>query len=188
MRPAGKGLFAWAAVTPGAVLCTLSRRRASLYVGSAYAASAAPRRRSEAGSAARPLVRRSRIFREVRRQPVADHPMRSSDAASPGQGVESPWPGRPADRRWTIPCVPLPSAAWEEIRNSLGLSLREFEIALHVMKGLSEVEIADHLGSSPSTVHTHLERIYRRLGIRSRCALVARLFGTYVRLGEGDDG
>jgi pSer/pThr/pTyr-binding forkhead associated (FHA) protein len=52
-----------------------------------------------------------------------------------------------------------------------GLSAREWEVAVHVARGLTNVEIAKTLGISRRTVATHLERIYERLGIHSRAAL-----------------
>lgn len=60
------------------------------------------------------------------------------------------------------------------------LSAREREVAQHVARGLTNVEIAAALGISRRTVATHLERIYERLGIHSRAALanlVARTDG-----------
>jgi pSer/pThr/pTyr-binding forkhead associated (FHA) protein len=57
----------------------------------------------------------------------------------------------------------------------LGLSAREWEVAVEVARGLTNVEIANNLGISRRTVATHLERIYERLGIHSRAALAHRI-------------
>lgn len=51
------------------------------------------------------------------------------------------------------------------------LSPREREVALHVARGLTNVEVATALGVTRRTIATHLERIYERLGIHSRAAL-----------------
>jgi DNA-binding CsgD family transcriptional regulator len=78
--------------------------------------------------------------------------------------------------------IPLPPDAWREIRWFLGLSPREFEIALLITEGLGENEIAALLDRSTHTVHTHMGRMYLKLGVSSRCALVAQLFRAHVAL------
>jgi DNA-binding NarL/FixJ family response regulator len=45
-----------------------------------------------------------------------------------------------------------------------------------VAKGLSNGAIAGQLVVEPSTVRKHLENVYRKLGVSSRTAAVARLF------------
>ncbi|KIL38884.1 hypothetical protein SD70_23790 [Gordoniibacillus kamchatkensis] len=55
------------------------------------------------------------------------------------------------------------------------LSKREMEVARLVAEGLTNIEIAEVLMISPRTVSTHLENIYRRLGINSRASLVKYL-------------
>jgi DNA-binding CsgD family transcriptional regulator len=52
------------------------------------------------------------------------------------------------------------------------LSPRELEIVQLVVEDLTNAEIAERLIISPRTVTTHLDRIYARLGINSRTALV----------------
>jgi DNA-binding CsgD family transcriptional regulator len=52
------------------------------------------------------------------------------------------------------------------------LSPRELEIVRLVAEDLTNAEIAERLIISPRTVTTHLDRIYTRLGINSRTALV----------------
>ena len=51
------------------------------------------------------------------------------------------------------------------------LSPREEEVAQLVAQGLSNAEVAERLFISSRTVGTHLEHIYRRLGLRSRSEL-----------------
>ncbi len=56
--------------------------------------------------------------------------------------------------------------------NATRLSPRELEVVQLVAENLTSAEIAERLVISPRTVTTHLDRIYNRLGIRSRTALV----------------
>jgi len=69
---------------------------------------------------------------------------------------------------------PAPHAAAPEAPQ-LGLSAREWEVAVAVAQGLTNAEIAKTLGISRRTVATHLERIFERLGIHSRAALAHRV-------------
>ena len=52
-----------------------------------------------------------------------------------------------------------------------GLSQRERQVARRYADGLSYKEIARELGSSPSTVRTQLQNVYRRLEVHSRTEL-----------------
>jgi DNA-binding NarL/FixJ family response regulator len=56
---------------------------------------------------------------------------------------------------------------------SLGLSTREAEVLALVARGHTNAVIAEQLFVGPSTVKTHLENVYRKLGVRSRAAAVA---------------
>lgn len=77
----------------------------------------------------------------------------------------------------------LPHYSWLAIVRSLGLSDREAEIAkLLLGDDNREDAIAARLAISPHTVHTHLERLYRKLGVTSRCQVVTRMFRQYVEL------
>lgn len=60
-------------------------------------------------------------------------------------------------------------AGWEE------LSKREVEVAVLLSEGLSDKELAEKLYVSPSTVRTHLRRIYDKLLVSSRLEVVALL-------------
>lgn len=51
------------------------------------------------------------------------------------------------------------------------LSQAELRVALLVGRGLTNREVADELFLSPRTVDSHLQRIYRKLGLRSRTEL-----------------
>jgi len=93
----------------------------------------------------------------------------------------------------TGPCTPCPAA--EEVlidaevdgaryllvrmsrpgRNRVQLSPREQEIVRMVAKGHPNKVIADVLNISSWTVCTHLRRIFAKLGVGSRAAMVAQL-------------
>lgn len=54
----------------------------------------------------------------------------------------------------------------------LGLSCRESEVLIWVMQGKTNEEIGVVLKISPRTVKKHLERVYRKLGVKTRMAAV----------------
>lgn len=54
------------------------------------------------------------------------------------------------------------------------LSARELEVLVLVAQGLSNPEIGQRLFVATSTVKTHLERAYGKLGVNDRAAAVAR--------------
>ena len=66
----------------------------------------------------------------------------------------------------------LDAAEWEAVARALRLSGREFEIVRGVFDCQKETAIADGLGIAPRTVNTHLERLYRKLGVTTRVGLV----------------
>jgi DNA-binding CsgD family transcriptional regulator len=61
---------------------------------------------------------------------------------------------------------------WIEIAGRLGLSDREGEIVRRVFDDQTEFAIAADLGISPHTVHTHFERLHKKLGVADRVQLV----------------
>ncbi|MFO0743179.1 MAG: LuxR C-terminal-related transcriptional regulator [Labilithrix sp.] len=60
----------------------------------------------------------------------------------------------------------------------LPLSAAELEVALAVAKGASNAEIARARSTSASTVQHQLTSVYRKLGVGSRSALVARILAS----------
>jgi len=69
-------------------------------------------------------------------------------------------------------------------RNRVQLSPREQEIVRMVAKGHPNKVIADVLNISSWTVCTHLRRIFAKLGVGSRAAMVAQLLELGVLSGE----
>lgn len=87
---------------------------------------------------------------------------------------------RAADQRGMT--LLLPPAQWMGIASALRLSPRELEVVRGVFECGCDPVIALRLGISPHTVHTHLDRIYRKLNLSSRCDLVLRVFAAYLSL------
>lgn len=68
--------------------------------------------------------------------------------------------------------LPAPSAAETE-----NLSPREQEVLDFLAKGYLYKEIAEQLNISYGTVHTYIERIFKKLHVRSRAQAVAKYLG-----------
>ena len=60
-----------------------------------------------------------------------------------------------------------------------GLSPRERDVLDLLARGYLYKEIAAHFKVSYSTVHTHIERIYHKLHVRSRAQAVAKIYGPW---------
>lgn len=71
---------------------------------------------------------------------------------------------------------------WSAIAENLRLSAREFQIVRCCFEDLKESAIARRLGISYHTVHTHLERLYKKLGVCSRPAMMVQIFSAYITL------
>jgi DNA-binding NarL/FixJ family response regulator len=67
---------------------------------------------------------------------------------------------------------PVPTA-----RDTANLSPRESEVLDFLAKGYLYKEIADKMGLTYATVHTHVRHIYEKLHVRSRTEAVARHLG-----------
>ncbi len=73
-------------------------------------------------------------------------------------------------------------AGWQSVFENLSLSQRESEIVQALFDDQSEQEIADGLGISRHTVHTHVERLYRKVDVTSRVQLIIHVFATFRAL------
>ncbi|MER7376179.1 helix-turn-helix transcriptional regulator [Streptomyces lanatus] len=87
-------------------------------------------------------------------------------AALARNGVEIPWTAGPGR---------LPTAAEESGPEPDPLTPSECEVTALVVDGLANREIARRLGLATRTVELRLTHVYRKLGVKGRAALVARL-------------
>jgi ATP/maltotriose-dependent transcriptional regulator MalT len=73
---------------------------------------------------------------------------------------------------------------WARIAESLRFSGRETQIVRGIFDDDTEHGIGERFGMSQHTVHTHLQRLYRKLGVSSRTQLILRVFGEYMALND----
>lgn len=73
------------------------------------------------------------------------------------------------------PCARPPL---EDLKRMHPLTSREADITRLAIEGYSVLSIASRLNIAESTVCTHLKRIYKKLGVRSRAELAWRIAGT----------
>jgi DNA-binding NarL/FixJ family response regulator len=76
----------------------------------------------------------------------------------------------------------LSDLVWREIARSLHLSPRELQIVRATFDDCKESAIAAELGIAPRTVHTHIERLHRKLLVGDRLQLVLRIMYEFLRL------
>ncbi len=69
---------------------------------------------------------------------------------------------------------------WQAIAARLHLSPRELQIAQGFLDGLDERSVAERICISEHTVHTYLQRLYRKMGVNSRCEFLIRLFVAFL--------
>ncbi|WP_295449534.1 LuxR C-terminal-related transcriptional regulator [uncultured Thiodictyon sp.] len=74
---------------------------------------------------------------------------------------------------WSPPFLGMPPPCGDPAGLDTALTRRESEILALLRTRLSDKEIAHRLTISPSTVNTHLKRIYRKLGVSTRRQAVA---------------
>jgi DNA-binding CsgD family transcriptional regulator len=67
-----------------------------------------------------------------------------------------------------LPVRVMDDSQWFFIRKSFRMSPRELIVAKFVCGGLSNEEIAKHLGIKTATIKTHLRNIYRRIGVQRK--------------------
>jgi DNA-binding CsgD family transcriptional regulator len=62
------------------------------------------------------------------------------------------------------------------------LTAREAEVLYWVIKGKTNKDIGDILGSSPATAKKHLEHIYVKMGVETRTAAAGMAMGRIRQL------
>jgi DNA-binding CsgD family transcriptional regulator len=65
---------------------------------------------------------------------------------------------------------------------SLKLSVRELQVARAILDDRTEFAMACELGISSHTVHTHVERLHRKLGVYDRVGVALRLTSEFLKL------
>ena len=71
---------------------------------------------------------------------------------------------------------------WQVIGKSLKLSVRETQVVVGIFSDQKEQAIAHDLEISRYTVNTYLQRVYAKLGVRSRAQLIVRVVAQYLLL------
>lgn len=71
---------------------------------------------------------------------------------------------------------------WLSLARALRLSVRELEILQGIFDDWIDAAIAAELGISVHTVHTYLQRLYHKLGVTSRCALIVHVVAEHLAL------
>jgi ATP/maltotriose-dependent transcriptional regulator MalT len=74
----------------------------------------------------------------------------------------------------------LPNAAWESVARKLDLSPMELRIVQAIFNDCSELTIAEQFQVAPATIHTHCRRLYTKLHVSNRVALVLLVLSPYV--------
>jgi len=72
--------------------------------------------------------------------------------------------------------------AWQEIARSLKLSGRELQIVRGIFDDDTDLGIAQHIGISLHTVHTHVERLHHKLAITNRPQLLLHVMQQFLTL------
>ena len=65
-----------------------------------------------------------------------------------------------------------------------GLSQREIDVSLGIMRGLSNSNIAKQLFIDEKTVKDHLQRIYAKIHIKTRTELISKMLGLDIELAQ----
>jgi DNA-binding NarL/FixJ family response regulator len=69
----------------------------------------------------------------------------------------------------------FPPALWRQLARHLGLTKRQLLVAQMICAECTVPDIARRMERSPSTIASHVRRLYRRLGVRTRVGVVVRL-------------
>jgi DNA-binding CsgD family transcriptional regulator len=77
------------------------------------------------------------------------------------------------------------AAIVEAITLALEITAREAEVLYWVVKGKTNRDIGDILGTSPRTVTKHLEHVFAKLGVETRTAAAALAMGRVKELARG---
>lgn len=87
--------------------------------------------------------------------------------------------GTDADRRHAS-ASPITVGEWQRLAQHLSLSAREAQITRLVLDDVSDADIATRLSISRHTVHTYIDRLYRKLQVHGRHQLILRVFNAHL--------
>ncbi len=93
---------------------------------------------------------------------------------------------RTAEGEWLVVMREESDAAIiDRLTAAFRLTAREAEVLYWVIKGKTNRDIGDILGTSPRTVHKHLEHVFEKLGVETRTAAAALAINKLRPAGEG---
>lgn len=101
-----------------------------------------------------------------------------------GRVTESEIPRLLAPEQWVVigGRLRIPQEHWQRLALALELTPRERQIAEMVVNDLTESAMARKLGIAPATVHGHLARLRKKLGVDTRCAVAVRILVEHFSL------
>ena len=103
----------------------------------------------------------------------------TGDNESPPQPDAEEWDGDD----WLIVMREVSDqAVIQAMRDAFTLTLREAEVLHWVVKGKTNKDVGDILGSSPMTVKKHLERVFVKLGVETRTAAAGKATARIAQL------
>jgi DNA-binding CsgD family transcriptional regulator len=76
------------------------------------------------------------------------------------------------------------AATIESLLAAFHITQREAEVLYWVIRGKTNRDIGDILGTSPRTVHKHLEHVFDKLGVETRTAAAALAMNALRGSGE----
>ena len=82
----------------------------------------------------------------------------------------------------------LSDTAWLAIALTLGLTKRELQVVQSVFDNLQETAIARRFGISGHTVHTHLNRLFKKLNVTTRSEVILRIMEQMIALTLAETG
>lgn len=74
----------------------------------------------------------------------------------------------------------LTKQQWRAIASGLELHERQLQLVQCIVDGLNEDSMAEKLGLSSHTVHTHLKRLHRKLDVHNRSSLMTTVFAAHL--------
>lgn len=89
--------------------------------------------------------------------------------------------GQPLSERRTavVLSASTPADLFGSLVAGVGLSAREIEVTRLLCRGLTDTEIARELCISAHTAHDHVRAVRRKLGVRNRAEVAARIFADH---------